>query len=121
MSSEKERILQGKIEAISSFSGVKERCPECGREVDDGFCAVHAEVEPENDFSMTVKVNNEKLEVKEKHFENLIGFEAHEIDGLPRNDKMQLVKQKIEGVRVRATGGMFKNKFYPDEIDIIGE
>lgn len=121
MTLEKESILQGKIEAISGFSGAKERCPECGREVDDGFCAVHAEVEPENDFSMTVKVNGENLEVKEKHFKNLIGFEAHEIDALPRNEKMQLLKQKIEGVRVRATGGTFKNKFYPDEIDIIEE
>lgn len=121
MALEREMILDGEIESISGFSGKKKRCPECSREVDDGFCAVHAEVEPEEDFSMTVKVDGTKVRLSEEDFEKVTGFSAQDIDALPENEKMVLLRKKLEGMNVRITGSKGKKHFYPNEIDILEE
>lgn len=119
MALNKEIILEGEIGSIAGFSGKKQRCPECGRETDKNFCAVHAEVNPEEEFSMTVKVNGKKAEIKEEHFKKITGFNSQKIEGLPENEKMSLLKKKFEGKKIRATGKDGGNKFYPEELDVM--
>jgi hypothetical protein len=121
MALDKEIIINGEINGISSFSGKKERCPNCGREVDEGFCAVHAEVDPEKDFNMTVKVDTAKVKLDKDAFEKVTGFKSEEIDALPENEKMNLLKKKLYGLKVRVVGNKGEKHFYPNEIDVIEE
>ncbi|MFB6144874.1 MAG: hypothetical protein ABEJ99_00030 [Candidatus Nanohaloarchaea archaeon] len=121
MSLDKEIILEGEIKEIAGYSGKKERCPECGRETDDGFCAVHAQVDPEKDFSLTVKIEGKKVNLNESHFEEITGFSVQEIEALPENEKISLLKEKMKGIKLRATGSNGKDRFYPNEVDVISE
>jgi hypothetical protein len=121
MSLNKEMVLEGKIQDIAGYSGEKERCPECGRETDEGFCAVHAEVDTEKDFSLTVKLDGKKVNLDEHQFEKITGFSSQDIEALPENEKISLLKKRMKGTKLRATGSNGKDRFYPDEVDVINE
>jgi len=119
MAINREMVLKGKIEAIAGYSGEKERCPECGRETDDGFCAVHAEVDTKKDFSLTVKLDGRRVKLNDSHFEKITGFSTKDIEALPENEKISVIKEKLNDTKLRATGSNGENRFYPDSIDVI--
>jgi hypothetical protein len=119
MGLEREIMLQGEIDGIAGFTGTKEKCPECSRETDEGFCAVHAEVEPVNEFSMSVKIDGEKVKLGEDHFSKLVGMESEKVEALPQNEKMSFLRKKLEGLQIRVIGNRNGGSFYAEEIDLI--
>jgi|APHM01.1.fsa_nt_gi hypothetical protein len=114
-----ETVIQGEIRQISGFTGTKNVCPECGRETDESFCAVHAEVQPDEKFSISVKVEDKDVQLGKAHFNKIVGLDPEKVEALPQNEKMNLIKSKLRGAKIRVVGNEANDKFYAKDVDLI--
>lgn len=120
-----EKTLTGIINRFLGGCGAIDRCPECNRVVEDDYCVVHMDVEPEKDLRVKIKLSGgEKIVIGSEKLVEIINLDVEEAHILPQFDLMNIIRKRLKDEKVRVfvnTIDSDSNLFYAKEIDFLDD
>ncbi len=113
-------VLTGNVIEVRDGSGLIQRCPECGRVVQNGQCRSHGQVDPSDDMrvkailddgtdTVTVILNREQTEaIYDGTLEDAL---EHARDAMDRDVVAEEIASKLEGREYRIRGSLSVDEY----------